>query len=99
VVPTGARKADGAIRMKATTPTAAAPPSRKATTPIATVNAHSAVQAAPYAIWALSMLGFRAVAEKARAESASRLRIRAGKIIPVHSVACGRRTANSQAVQ
>ena len=63
------------MRANATTPTAVAPPSRKAITPSATMNAHSAVQLAPNASWARRRLGFRAVAENARAESASRLRI------------------------
>jgi hypothetical protein len=64
------------MRTKATSPTAPAPPARKATTPIATMNAHSAVQLAPNASWAWRRLGFRAVAENARAESPRRLRIR-----------------------
>ena len=63
------------MRTKATSPTAPAPPARKATTPMATMNAHSALQLAPNASCACRRLGFRAVAENARADSAMRLRI------------------------
>jgi hypothetical protein len=62
------------MRAKATTPTASAPPSRNATTPMATVKAHSAVHVAPNASCARSKLGLRAVAEKARAGAAKPLR-------------------------
>jgi hypothetical protein len=40
------------------------------------VNAHSAVQVAPNDSWARRRLGLRALAEKARAESLSRFRMR-----------------------
>jgi hypothetical protein len=62
------------MRAKTTTPTASAPPSRNATTPMATVKAHSAVHTAPNASCARSRLGLRAVAEKARADVAKPLR-------------------------
>jgi hypothetical protein len=64
------------MRTKATRPTASAPPSRNATTPMATVNAHSAVQTAPNASCARSKLRFRTVAEKARADAAKASRMR-----------------------
>ena len=47
VAMTGASSAAGISRSSATRPTASAPPSAKATRPMATVNAHSAVNAAP----------------------------------------------------
>jgi hypothetical protein len=73
-MPNGPRTAEGAMRAKATTPTASAPPSRNATTPMATLKAHSAVQTPPNASCARSKLGLRAVAEKARADAAKPLR-------------------------
>jgi hypothetical protein len=57
-------------------PTAAAPPSWNATTAMATVKVASAVQVAAKDSCARRRSGHRAVADKARADAASRLRTR-----------------------
>ena len=64
------------MRTKATMPTALAPPSRNATTAMATVNAHSPVHVAANASCARARLGLCAVAENACAAAARRLRSR-----------------------
>src|SRR5918999_1727111 len=73
-VPSGTIRAAGAVRTNATRPTAVAPPCSKATTPRATVNAHSPAKLAPNDSCARRRFGLRPVTEKARVEAPRQLR-------------------------
>src|SRR5829696_1522652 len=70
----GAMTADGNIRSRPTRPTAVAPPSRYATIPRPTVNAHSAVQAARKLSCARHKFRFRALLVNAAPAARSLLR-------------------------
>ena len=72
VAANGATRAAGAIRRRPTSPIVAAPPSRNATTPSATVAAHSPLHIAPNASCARLRFRLRKFCEHAAAASAIR---------------------------
>ena len=74
----GATSTDGSILAMATTPTAVAPPVRKAKMASPTVSAHSAAKALPKDSWAYRRFGTRQLSWKAAAAWRIRPSVTAG---------------------